>query len=85
MVAFALQVVDKFLLQYNLGEVLVVVFVLALLAALTQRSAKIIAIQTMAFGLIFMIIPSINAPGYFLYFGIGLLMISPMIFVTADR
>jgi hypothetical protein len=85
MFALPLQVVDNFLLQYNLGQVLVVVYVLALLAALTQRSAKIIAIQTMAFGLIFMLVPSINAPNYYLYLGLGLLMISPMIFVTADR
>lgn len=80
-----LQVIDKFLLQYNLGQVLVFVYVLATLAALTQRSMKIVALQTVAFGLIFMLVPSINAPSFYRYIGIGLLMISPMLFVTANR
>ncbi|HET7322948.1 MAG TPA: hypothetical protein VFJ06_01305 [Halococcus sp.] len=85
MFALPLQVVDNFLLQYNLGQVLLVIYVLALLAALTQRSAKIIALQTVTFGLIFMLVPSINAPGHYLYLGIALLMVAPMVFVTARR
>ncbi|EMA50703.1 MULTISPECIES: hypothetical protein [Halococcus] len=85
MFALPLQVIDNFLLQYNLGQVLLLVFVLATLAALTQRSLKIIALQTMTFGLLFMLVPSIDGPGTYLYLGIGLLMIAPMAYVSAGR
>jgi hypothetical protein len=85
MFALPLQVVDSFLLQYNIGQVLLVVYALALLAALTQRSGKIIAIQTMAFGLIFALVPSINGPSHYLYLGLGLMMVAPVVFVTTSR
>ena len=85
MFALPLQVLDNFLLQYNLGQVLVVVYVLALLAALAQRSMKIVAIQTVTFGLLFVLVPSINGPTYFLYVGLALLIASPMVYVSADR
>ena len=82
---FALQVVDNFLLQYNLGQALLLVFVLATLAALTQRSMKLIALQTITFGLIFVLVPSIDGPGHYLYLGLALLMVAPMLFVSASR
>jgi hypothetical protein len=85
MFTLPLQALDSFLLQYNLGQVLLVVFVLAMLAALTQRSGRIIAIQTMTFGLLFAVVPSINGPSHYLYLGLGLILISPLIFTTADR
>lgn len=80
-----LQALDNFIIQYNLGQALLVVWVLATLAALTQRSGKIIALQTMTFGLLFVLVPSINGPGHYLYLGMGLLLVSPLVFTTADR
>jgi hypothetical protein len=85
MLTLPLQALDSFLLQYNLGQVLLVVFALAMLAALTQRSGKIIALQTMTFGVLFTLVPSINGPSHYLYLGMGLLLVSPLIFTTADR
>ncbi len=85
MFALPLQVIDKILLQYNLGQVLVLVYVLALLAALTQRSMKLVALQTVTFGLIFVLVPSINGPSFYLYVGLALLIAAPMVFVAADR
>lgn len=85
MFALPLQVIDKFLLQYNLGQALVLVYVLATLAALTQRSLKIVAIQTTIFGLLFMLVPSIDGPNFYLYVGIGLLVVAPMAYVSAGR
>lgn len=85
MLTLPLQVLDKFLIQYNLGQVLLVVWVLATLAALTQRSGKIIALQTMTFGLLFALVPSLGGPGPYLYLGMGLLLASPLLFTTADR
>ncbi|WP_049903130.1 hypothetical protein [Halococcus agarilyticus] len=85
MFALPLQVIDNFLLQYNLGQVLLLVYVLATLAALTQRSLKIVALQTMVFGLVFMLVPSIDGPNLYLYLGIGLIVIAPMAYVSAGR
>lgn len=85
MSALPLQVIDNFLLQYNLGQALLLIYVLATLAALTQRSMKVIALQTMTFGLIFVLVPSIDGPGHYLYLGIALLMAAPMVFVSASR
>lgn len=85
MSSLPLQVVDNFLLQYNLGQALLLVYVLATLAALTQRSMKLIALQTITFGLIFVLVPSIDGPGHYLYLGIALLMVAPMVYVSADR
>ena len=85
MSALPLQVIDNFLLQYNLGQALLLIYVLATLAALTQRSMKVIALQTITFGLIFVLVPSIDGPGHYLYLGIALLMVAPMLFVSASR
>lgn len=80
-----LQVLDKFLLQYNLGQVLLVVFALAFLVGLTQRSGKLLAVQTVTFGLLFALVPSIDGPNYFLYIGLGLLVVAPIMFALAKR
>jgi ABC-type transport system involved in multi-copper enzyme maturation permease subunit len=85
MFPFPLQALDRFLLQYNIGQVLLLVFVLALLASLTQRSGKVLAIQTVTFGLLFAIVPSIGGPGHYLYLGLGLLLVAPLLFTTAGR
>ena len=85
MSALPLQVIDNFLLQYNLGQALLLIYVLATLAALTQRSMKVIALQTITFGLIFVLVPSIDGPGHYLYLGLGLLLVAPLLFTTADR
>ena len=85
MLVLPLQALDKFLIQYNLGQILLVVYVLALLVALTQRSGKLVALQSVAFGLLFALVPSIDGPGYFLYFGLGLLIVAPLVFATAKR
>jgi hypothetical protein len=85
MLAPPLQVVDNFLLQYNLGQALLVVFVLATLAALAQRSVKVLSLQWVTFGLVFMLVPSIDGPPHYLFLGAALLMIAPMLFVTASR
>ncbi|RJT04352.1 hypothetical protein [Halococcus sp. IIIV-5B] len=80
-----LQALDNFLLQYNLGQVLVFVFAIAFLVGLTQRSGKLLAIQTVTFGLLFALVPSIDGPGYFLYIGLGLLVVAPVMFALAKR
>ena len=58
-----LQLVDSFLLQYNVGQALLALFILTTLGALPLRSRKILGLNTVVFGLIFLLTPT---PGPFL-------------------
>lgn len=83
----SMQVVDSFLLQYNVGQVLFFGFVLATLAVLPLKSPKIVGLQTVGFGLIFVLTPASLMGGDPLYklFGLALLFVGPFIVITATR
>lgn len=87
MSALPLQLVDSFLLQYNVGQALLFGFVLATLAVLPLKSAKIVGLQTVGFGLIFLLTPASLMGGDPLYklFGLALLFVGPFIVITAGR
>lgn len=85
MLTLPLQVVDNFLLNYNVGQALLLVFILGTLGALTQKSQMVIGINWALFGLIFVITPSSLAPLHYKFLGIALLFIGPMLIVTARR
>lgn len=85
MFAFPLQIIDNFLLNYNVGQAILLLFILATLGALTQKSQKIIGINWALFGLLFLMTPSGLAPIHFKFLGIALLFIGPMLIVTARR
>ncbi|MGM0590419.1 MAG: hypothetical protein ACQETI_02105 [Halobacteriota archaeon] len=80
-----LQVIDSFLLNYNVGQALLLVFVLATLGALPLKSQRIIAINTILFGVIFLLTPTALAPIHYLFLGIALVVIGPLLYVTASR
>ena len=48
-----LQLVDSFLLNYNVGQALLLVFVLATVGVLPLKSQKLLALNVIVFGLIF--------------------------------
>lgn len=83
MLALPLQVIDNFLLNYNVGQAILLLFVLATIGALTQKSQKVIGINWVLFGLLFMLTPSGLAPIHYSFLGIALLFIGPMLIVTA--
>jgi hypothetical protein len=84
MFVLPLQLIDKFLIQYNVGQALLLVFVLSVLAVLPLKSQRLIALVAITFGLIFLVTPaSLQAPA-FLFLGIGLLVVGPMIYITAN-
>ena len=84
MFALPLQLIDQFLIQYNVGQVLLLVFVLSVLATLPLKSQRLIALVTIAFGLVFLMTPaSLQSPA-FLFLGIGLLVVGPMVYITAN-
>ncbi|UPV74792.1 hypothetical protein M0R89_01675 [Halorussus limi] len=84
MLEFApLPLIDDFLLKYNLGQVFVFLFVLSVLAAIPLGSRKVLSLNAITFGLLFVVTPASMAPLPFKFLGIALLVIAPVLYVTA--
>jgi hypothetical protein len=77
-------VIDTFLLDYHLGHVLLLTFVLSLLGTLPLKSRKVIAAVIVTFGVIFTISPFSTMPATYILFGIGLVVVGPLLWTTAD-
>jgi hypothetical protein len=86
MFALPLQVIDKFLIQYNIGQVLVLVFVLGFLGTIPLRSKTISGAHVAIFGLLFVMTPLSLMGNDIIYrlIGIGLIFIGPMIVVVGE-
>lgn len=84
MAGVPLQVLDNFIINYNVGQALLVLFVLTTLGALT-RGAKILAINTVAFGLVFVLTPNSVSPFHYRLLGLLLLAVGPMVYVMSGR
>jgi hypothetical protein len=82
---FPLQVIDSFLLNYNVGQALLLVFVLATLGTLPLKSGRLIALNSIVFGLIFILTPQSLVPFHYLFLGIGLLVVGPVLLVASSR
>jgi len=80
-----LQVIDSFLLNYNVGQALLLVFILATVGTLPLKSRRIIAANATIFGLVFIMTPQALAPVHYLFLGIVLLVVGPVLWVTASR
>jgi len=94
MVSLPLQVVDSFLLQYNVGDAVLALFVLGLLGTLPLKSRKVTTLHIMTFGLLLLLLPAqmltVDASGAHLLgsvlqykmLGLGLLVASPVVYTT---
>jgi hypothetical protein len=80
-----LQVIDSFLLNYNVGQAILLLFVLAMVGALPLKSRRIMAINAVTFGLLFLLTPQALAPLHYLFLGIVLLVVGPVLWVTSER
>ncbi|WP_313691216.1 hypothetical protein [Halorarum halobium] len=78
-----LQLVDSFLLDYNVGQALLLGFVLATVATL-PLSRQVLALNTILFGVIFLLTPQTLVPVHYLFLGIVLVVVGPLLYVTAD-
>ncbi len=97
MFAPPLQVIDSFLLGYNVGDALIVLLVLGILATIPLKSWKVLTLHLLLFGLIFFLTPNslfaVKATGNHLLssalqyklLGLALLVVSPVLFATAKR
>ncbi|NEU56073.1 hypothetical protein [Halorussus sp. MSC15.2] len=77
--------IDDFLLQYNVGQVLLLAFVLSVVAAIPLGSRKVLSLNAITFGLLFVVVPSSLAPLHYKFLGIALLVVAPVLYVTARK
>ena len=76
--------IDAFLLDYHLGHVLLLAFVVSLLGAAPLNSRQVVAMVVMGFGAIFLMAPFTTLPPEYVLFGIGLAVVGPLLWTTAD-
>jgi hypothetical protein len=86
MSAFVLQVMDKFLANYHIGQAAFLLFLLALPAGIVMKSAKLTALVLIGFGGLFIVVPSISEAGViYSFFGIALMVAGPMAYTASSR
>ena len=85
MSAIVLQALDDFLLNYHVGQFLLVGFVFAMLASLPLKSVRVIAANLFGFGVLFTVIPLDLVPFHYRLFGLGLIVLSPVIYTAANN
>ena len=86
MIEFApLPLIDDFLINYNVGQALLLLFVLSVLAVIPLGSRKMLSLNGIVFGLIFILTPVSLAPLQYKFLGIALLVVAPLLYVTANR
>ncbi len=77
-----LQLLDNFLADYNLGHALLVAFVASVLGSVAL-SRKLLSLNVVVFGLVFLLAPSAVSSLGFKMFGVALLVIGPILYTTA--
>jgi hypothetical protein len=91
-----LQVVDGFLLNVNLGDALLVGFVLGVLALVPMKSQKLLTLHVLTFGLLLLVMPGdiMYAPEelslldsilQYKLAGLVMLVVAPVLYTTANR
>ena len=86
MSAFVLQAVDKFLANYHIGHAVFLLFLIALPAGIVVKSSKLTALTLIAFGGLFIVVPSISDAGALYSFaGVALMVAGPMAYTVSSR
>lgn len=85
MLALPVQIIDNFLLNFNIGQVLLFVFVLATLGVLPMKSRKLLGLHVLTFGLIFLLTPDSLMPVMYKFLGVALLFVGPFLVITGRR
>ncbi|MFB6354046.1 MAG: hypothetical protein ABEJ92_08160 [Halobacteriales archaeon] len=79
--------IDDFLLDYHVGHAALLLFVLTVPAGLVKGSRKLVGLVFIAFGGLFLAVPSIDAEAGLAYalFGVALMVVGPVLYTTAAR
>lgn len=80
-----LQVIDRFLLEYNVGQALLLVFILGAVGVLPLKSQKLLGLHVIAFGLLFILTPQSLVPIHYMFLGIVLMLVGPILYMSARR
>lgn len=78
-----LPLVDDILRQYNVGQALLAAFVLSVLGSVPLGSRKLVSLNLIVFGFIFLVTPASLAPIEYKLLGLALLVASPVLFMTS--
>jgi hypothetical protein len=74
-----LQVIDSFLLNYEIGQVLLLVLILGTLGLIPLGSRKVLGLHFTGFGLLFLLTPQAINSKIYLFVGLSLLVLGPML------
>ncbi|ACM57877.1 hypothetical protein [Halorubrum lacusprofundi] len=77
--------IDTFLLDYHLGHVILLGFVVSLLATVPLKSLKVIASVFAGFGTIFLVAPYTTMPQTYVLAGIPMILIGALLWTMAGR
>ncbi|AHG04673.1 hypothetical protein HALDL1_14545 [Halobacterium sp. DL1] len=83
-----LPLIDDFLVNYHVGHALLLLFVLSVVGVIPLGSRKIVSINAVTFGLLFLVIPgSMIGETAFTYrfLGLALVIVAPLLYVTARQ
>jgi len=83
-----LPIIDDFLANYHIGQVLVLLLALSVVGTLPLGSRKVVSANAIVFGLLLLVSPgSLMGDSVFTYrfLGIALLVAAPILYVTAKE
>ncbi|WP_276252555.1 hypothetical protein [Halomontanus rarus] len=86
MIEVPLQAIDNILSLFTVGHILLGAFVAAVLGSLPLKSMKVVGLNVITFGAIFLLLP-LNMAGdsiLFRIFGLVLILVGPMLYAIAD-
>jgi len=81
-----LPIIDDFVANYHIGHVLVLLLVLSVVGTLPLGSRKVVSINATLFGLLFLVTPGSlvgDDPFTYRFLGIALVVVAPILYVTA--
>jgi len=81
----ALQVLDNFLIQYNLGQALLLGYFFLMLGSIPLASVRVLSLNTLAFGLVFLIAPISMVPFHYKLLGGAMLVLAPVLYTLSSR
>jgi hypothetical protein len=80
-----LPLVDDFLVNYHVGHAVLLLFVLSVVGSIPLGSRKVLALNTILFGVLFMLVVSMGAPPEYAYLGVALVVVAPLLYTTASK
>jgi hypothetical protein len=83
-----LPLIDDFLVNYHVGHALLLLFVLSVVGTIPLGSRKIVSINAVLFGLLFLVTPGSligDDPFTYRFLGLALVIVAPLLYVTARK